>query len=250
MTTPNAGDLEDRIRTWLTSFNKQKLTPQDIYGLMNEAGNQIAELFDIWFLKIWGSTVRDADNAVWATRSIPPPTAADGSPLTAAQIASGSVPVNGAYLRAIPFPGGLLRPRRAYYNEIAKANELAFLMEDEYENEETYDFSSTGGTPESYAASGDSLLMGPVPEFEARLWVQGYYRPIQLEAEDDENEFTRYGHTLLVYATQNLLIKYNYEEEVRKDLFAKEYGLALRAALAQSGRVGDVARQSVFQRKG
>jgi len=248
MTTPNAGELETRIRNWLTSFNKQKLTPEAIYGLMNEAGNELVELFDIWFCKVWGSVVRDADNAGWVTRAIVPPLKEDGSPLTDAQMAAGDVPVNVPYLRAVPFPDGLRRPYRAYYGTIEKANELAFLMEDEFEEE--YDFTSSGGTPEAYAASGDSLLLGPTPGFDVTLWVQGYYLPEQLEEDDDENEFTRHGHTLLVYATQNLIIKYNYEEEERAGLFKEEYGRALRAALAQSGRVGDVARQSRFQRKG
>lgn len=248
MTTPNAGELEDRVRSWLTSYNKQKLTPEAIYGLMNEAGNELVELFDIWFLKLFGSVVRSANNAIWDTRSIVPPLKADGSPLTTTQIAAGAVPVNVPYLRAVPFPGGLLRPYRAYFGTIEKGNELAYLMEDEFEQK--YDFASADNTPETYATSGDSILLGPTPGFDVTLWVQGYYQPIQLEEEGDENEFTRHGHTLLVYATQNLIIKYNYEEEVRKNLFAEEYGRALRAALAQSGRVGDAARQSRFQRKG
>jgi hypothetical protein len=245
---PNAGELEDRVRSWLTSYNKQKLTPEQIYGLMNEAGNELAELFDIWFLKLWGSTVRDSDNAIWDTHAIIPPLRVDGSPLTSTEIRAGAVPVNVPYLRAVPFPEGLLRPRRAYYGTISKGSELAYLMEDEFENE--YDVVSSGGTPEAYSWSGDSLLMGPAPGFDVTLWVQGYYKPQQLEDDVDENEFTRHGHTLLVYATQNLIIKYNYEEEVRANLFAPEFGRALRAALAQTGRVGDVARQSVFQRKG
>jgi len=248
MTTPNAGDLEERIRKWLTSYNEQKLTSEDIYGLMNEAGNELVQLFDIWFCKVWGSVVRDADNAIWDTSAIVPPLKSDGSPLTAAQIAAGDAPVNVPYLRAVPFPERLQRPYRAYYGTIEKANELAFLMEDEFEVE--YDFASSGNTPEAYAASGDSLLLGPTPGFDVTLWVQGYYLPEQLEEDDDENAFTRNGHTLLVYATQNLIIKYNYEEEERSGLFKEEYGRALRAALAQSGRVGDVARQSRFKRKG
>jgi len=248
MTTPNAGELEDRVRSWLTSYNKQKLTPEAIYGLMNEAGNELVELFDLWFCKAWGSVARDADNAVWETDAIVPPLRADGSPLTSTEIGAGAVPVNAPYLRAVPYPDRLLRPRRAYLGTITKDSELAFLMEDEFENE--YDFDSAGNTPEAYALSGDSILLGPTPGFDVTLWVQGYYQPQQLEEEEDENEFTRHGHTLLVYATQNLIIKYNYEEEVRANLFAPEFGKALRAALAQSGRVGDVARQSVFQRKG
>lgn len=245
---PNAGFLEDRVRSWLTSYNKQKLTPEDIFGLMNEAGNELAELFDLWFLKLWGSAVRDSDNAIWATRSIVPPLKADGSPLTSTQIAAGAVPVNVPYLRAIPFPEGLLRPYKAYFGTIEKTNELAYLMEDEFE--ENYDFISSGNTPEAYAWSGDSLLLGKAPSFDVTLWVQGFYKPEQLEEDDDENEFTRHGHTLLIYATQNMIIKYNYEEEARANLFAPDYAKALRAALAQSGRVGDVARQSRFQRKG
>jgi hypothetical protein len=248
MATPTAGELEDRIRKWLTSYNRQILTPEDIYGLMNEAANELVQLFDIWFCKVWGSRVRDADNAIWDTEAIVPPTKEDGSPLTAVQIAAGDVPVNVPYLRAVPFPERLQRPYRAYYGTIEKTNELAFLMEDEFEVD--YDFSSSGNTPEAYAASGDSILLGPTPGFDVTLWVQGYYLPEQLVDDSDENAFTRHGHTLLVYATQNLIIKYNYEEEERADLFAKEYGRALRAALAQSGRVGDVARQSRFQRKG
>jgi len=148
----------------------------------------------------------------------------------------------------VPFPEGLLRPRRAYFGSIQKENELAFLLEDEYENE--YDFAASGEIPEAYAASGDSILMGSPPAFDMTLHVQGYYKPVQLEEDDDENEYTRHGHTLLIYATQNMIIKYNYEEEARKDLFKDDYNRALRAALAQSGRVNDVARQSVFQRKG
>jgi len=248
MTTPNAGDLEDRVRSWLTSYNKQKLTPEDIFGLMNEAGNELVQLFDIWFCKVWGSTVRDADSAIWPTRAIPPPVGSNGAPLTAAEIAAGTVPVNVEYLRAVPYPDGLQRPYKAYYGSIQKENELAYLMEDEFEEE--YDFLSSGNTPEAYALTGDSVLLGSPPGFGVTLWVQGYYLPEQLEEDDDENEFTRHGHTLLVYATQNLIIKYNYEEEARANLFAPEYGRALRAALAQSGRTGDVARQSRFQRKG
>jgi len=248
MTTPNAGQLDERIRSWLTSYNKTKLTEETIYGLMNEAANELVQLFDIWFCKVWGSTIRDSDNAVWVTRAIPPPVGSNGAPLTSAEIAAGTIPVNVPYLRALPYPDGLQRPYKAYWNEIQKANELAYLMEDEFED--TYDFLSSGDTPEAYALTGDSIILGKAPAFDATLWVQGYYLPVPLEEDDDENEFTRHGHTLLVYATQNLIIKYNYEEEVRAGLFKEEYGKALRAAIAQSGRTGDNARQSRFVRKG
>jgi hypothetical protein len=248
MTTPVAGELETRVRKWLSSYNQEKLSPEDIYALMNEAGNELVQLFDIWFCKVWGSVTRDADNAAWDTRSIPPPLRENGALLSAAEIASGDVPVNVSYLRAVPYPDGLQRPYKAYYGSIDKANELAYLMEDEFE--ETYDFEQSGATPEAYALSGDSILLGHAPSFDVTLWVQGFYLPVQLEDDLDENEFTRHGHTLLVYATQNLIIKYNYEEEERAGLFKEEYGRALRAALAQTGRTGDVARQSRFQRKG
>lgn len=243
-----AGELETRVRNWLSARNREKLPPVEIYGLMNEAANELVKLFDVWFCKVWGSVVRDEDNAVWATRSILPPLAEDGSPLTASQIAAGAVPQNTPYLRAVPYPEGLYRPYKAYWNEIQKGNELAFLLEDEFETE--YDFQASGGTPAAYSVTGDSVLLGPTPGFDVTLWVQGYYEPVQLEDEESENEFTRHGHELLVYATQNMIIKYNYEEEERADLFRAEYSRALRAALAQGGRTTDVARQSVLQRKG
>lgn len=243
-----AGDLETRVRNWLSSRNREKLSPDEIYNLMNEAANELVKLFDIWFCKVWGSVVRDADNAVWDTRSILPPLASDGSPLTASQIASGSIPQNTPYLRAVPYPEGLYRPYKAYLNDIQKANELSFLLEEEFETE--YDFLTKDGTPEAYSVTGDSILLGPTPSFEVTLWVQGYYEPEQLENDESENEFTRHGRELLVYATQNMIIKYNYEEDERADLFKPEFSKALRAALAQGGRTTDVARQSRLQRKG
>jgi len=248
MTTPNAGDLEYRIRNWLSSYNKQKLDSQDILDLMNEAGETISRLFDIWFLYLWGSRVRDADNAIWDTRAILPPLRVDGAPLTASQIAAGALPVNVEYLRAVPYPEGLLRPKRAYFDTITKGSELEFGLEEEFEN--SFDFLTTGAVPTCYALAGDSILLGKCPGFPVKVWVQGYYKPEQLQEEEDENEFTRHGHELLVYSTQNLIIKYNYEEEARADLFKPEYGRALRAALAQTGRTNDVARQSVSKRKG
>lgn len=248
MATPNAGDLEDRVRTWLSSYNRSKLEPWQIYELMTEAGNTLVRLFDIWFCYVWGSIVRDRDNAIWATRSIPPPLREDGAPLSGTQIALGAVPVNVSYLRAVPYPEGLLRPKRAYYGTIEKPNELDFGLEDEFEN--AFDFQTSGHVPTGYAVAGDSILLGKSPGLDVTLWVQGFYEPVPLEEEDDENEFTRHGHELLVYSTQNLIIKYNYEEEARAELFKSEYSLALRAALAQTGRTTDVARQSVSKRKG
>ena len=111
---PVAGDLEDRVRRWLSSYNTDKLTQDDIFSLMNEAADELVELFDIWFCKIWGSRTRDADNAVWATASIPPPLDSGGAPLSEAQIAAGSVPANVEYLRAVPFPERLRRPSKIY----------------------------------------------------------------------------------------------------------------------------------------
>jgi hypothetical protein len=248
MATPTAGDLEYRVRNWLSSYNKQKLESQDILDLMNEAASNLAQLFDFWFLYLWGGVTRDADNAVWETRAIPPPTREDGAALSAAAIAAGAVPVNVAYLRALPYPDGLLRPKRAYYGQISKNTKLEFYQEEEYEG--TYDFETKDQTPTSYALAGNSVLLGPCPSFEASIWVQGYYLPTFLEEEADENEFTRHAHQLLVYSTQNLIIKYNYEEEVRAGLFKEEYAQALRAALAQTGRTQDVARQSRMRRKG
>jgi len=244
-----AGDLENRIREWLSAKNREKLTSDHIYELMTEAGDEVAELFDIWFLKVWTSVSRDEDNAVWETRSVPPPRDELGVQLTATQIAAGSVPVNNEYLRAVPYPEGLLRPERVYYGPVSNGVILAYLHEEEFL--EQYPLSeSSGGSPAAYSLSGDSMLLGPTPGFEVEINVQGYHKASPLEDDNDENEFTRHGHRLLVYATQNLLIKYQYEEESRADLFRAEYARALRAALAQSGRVFDVARQSVFQRKG
>lgn len=248
MATPNAGDLEDRIRTWLSSYNRSKLEPWQLYELMNEAGETLVRLFDIWFCYVWGSIVRDKDNAIWATRSIPPPLREDGAPLSATQIAAGAVPVNVPYLRAVPYPEGLLRPKRAYYGTIEKSSELDFGLEDEFEN--AFDFQTSGNVPTGYALAGDSILLGKSPGLDVTLWAQGFYLPEKLEEEDDENEFTRHGHELLVYSTQNLIIKYNYEEEARANLFKEEYSLALRAALSQTGRTNDAARQSSFKRKG
>lgn len=245
---PTAGDLEFRVRNWLSSYNKQKLDSQDIVDLMNEAGDNLAQLFDLWFLYLWGYVIRDADNAIWDTRSIPPPLRADGAPLSAAQIAAGAVPVNVAYLRAVPYPEGLLRPKRAYFGTIDKSNELDHGLEEEFEN--AFDFTSSGHMPTGYALAGDSVLMGKCPGFEVTLWVQGFYKATPLVEEDDENEFTRHAHQLLVYATQNLIIKYNYEEEARADLFKEEYGLALRAALAQTGTTNVAAHQSRMRRYG
>lgn len=248
MATPTAGDLEDRVRTWLSSYNRTKLESWQLYELMNEAGDELARLFDLWFLYLWGSISRDENNAVWDTRSIPPPLRSDGVPLTTTQIAAGSVPANVSYLRAVPYPDGLLRPKRAYFGTISKSTELEFVTEEEYEG--TYDFESSGATPEYYALAGDSILLGGCPSFPVTLWVQGFYRPVPLADEADENEFTRHGHELLVYHTQNLIIKYNYEEEARAGLFKEEYGKALRAALAQTGNTTVVARQSRMRRKG
>ena len=248
MNTQVAGELEDRIRQWMSADNRQKLTPEDIYLLMNDTGRQLAELFDLWFCKVWGSVTRDQDNAVWGTRAVPPPLDSNGSPLSSSQIAAGTEPANAPYLRAVPFPDGLRRPTKVYYGSISKSNELAYLYEEEFDNE--YDFESSGNTPESYSDSGDSLLLGPTPGFEVTLWVQGYYWPEDIEDAYDENEFTRHAPTLLVYAVQDLLIKRHYEEEERLGLFKEDYSRALRAAMAQSGRVHDVARQSRMVRKG
>jgi hypothetical protein len=248
MATPTAGELEDRVRRWLTTYNSEKLTPEDIYSLMNEAGEQLVEMFDIWFCKTWGQRTRDADNAIWPTSSIPPPTDSLGAYLTAAQIAGGEVPANGAYLRALPYPDRLLRPESVYWGTISSDTQLPYLLEQKFE--ETYLFETSPGTPEAYSLSGDSMIFGPVPSFEATVWVQGFYKPEPLEASGDENEFTRYAHTLLVYATQNTLIKYNFEEEERGNLFQDDYNRALRAALSQSGRTFDNAHRSVSQRKG
>jgi hypothetical protein len=245
---PTAGDLEYRVRNWLSSYNKQKLESQDILDLMNEAGDNLAELFDLWFLFLWGSVTRDADNAIWDTRAIPPPLREDGAPLTAAQIAAGAVPVNVEYLRAIPWPEGLCRPKRVYFDTIDKNSELDHGLEQEFEN--AFGFDSSGHVPTGYALSGDSILMGKCPGFEVTLWVQGFFKATPLEEENDENEFTRNAHQLLVYATQNLIIKYNYEEEARANLFKEEYGLALRAALAQTGTTNAQAHQSRFRRFG
>lgn len=244
-----AGDLESRIRTWLSARNREKLTSEEIFELMDEAGDELIEFFDIWFLKRWGSVTRSASNASWSTRSIPTPKNSVGSELTAAQIAGGEVPVNTDYLRALPYPDGLLRPTAVFYGSVANEVELAYLHEDEFRA--LYLFSdASGNTPAAYSLSGDSIILGPTPGFEVTLNVQGYYRADRLENEDDENEFTTHAHRLLVYATQNLLIKLQYEEETRANLFQAEYNRALRALLAQSGRTFDTARQSRMQRKG
>jgi len=244
-----AGDLEDRIRNWISSKNREKLTSEHIWELMTEAGEELAEIYDLWFLKVWGSTERGASSAVWTTRSIPPPRASSGAQLTAGQILAGSTPVNNEYLRALPYPDGLLRPFAAYYGPISNNIELAFLLEEEFK--ESYPLGTAAtGTPVAYSLSGDSILLGPAPSLEVEINVQGYYYPQELADDGDENEFTTYAHRLLVYSTQNLLIKYQYEEEFRADLYRNEYQRALRAALAQSGRVSDVARQSRFVRKG
>lgn len=235
----------------MSAHNRDKLTQDDIFDYMNEAGEELVELFDIWFCKVWGSVVRSASNAIWATRSIPPPKASSGAQLSAGQIAGGSTPVNIDYLRCVPYPSGLLRPTKVFWGAIANEVELAYLYEDEFYAE--YPMSgedSTGGTPAAYTLVGDSILLGPTPTFAAELNVLGFYNPQELDDEDDENEYTRYGHRLLVYHVQNLLIKYQYEEEARADLFKPEYARALRAALAQGGRQDDLVRRSVLQRKG
>lgn len=244
-----AGELESRVRTWLSAHNRQKLTPEHIFELMNEAGDVLADMFDLWFLKIWGSVERSASQAFWETQAIPTPRSSTGAPLTAAQILAGEVPANTEYLRAVPFPDRLLRPMEVYYGPISGEVELSYLYEDEFKA--TYPLGETaGGTPVAYTLSGDSILLGPCPGFEMELNVRGIYRAQALENDDDENEFTKHAQTLIVYAVQNLIIKYNYEEENRAGLFKEEYAQALRAALAQSGRTHDLARQSRFVRKG
>lgn len=248
MATPTAGDLEYRVRNWLSSYSKQKLATEEIFALMNEAADNLVGLFNIWFCYVWGSVTRNANNAIWDTRSIPPPLREDGQALSAAQIAAGAIPVNVSYLRAVPYPEGLLRPKRAYFGTIDKSNELDHGLEDEFEN--AFDFKSSGHIPTGYALAGDSIILGKCPGFEMTLWVQGFFKSMPLVEDEDENEFTRHGHQLLVYATQDLIIKYNYEEESRAGLFKDEYGKALRAALAQTGNTNSQAHQSRMRRKG
>jgi hypothetical protein len=246
----DAGTLETRIRNWLSAHNTAKLTQEDIFDYMNEAGDELVELFDIWFCRVWGSITRSSTNAIWDSRSIPAPRATSGAQLSAGQIAAGTSPVNIEYLRALPYPEGLLRPTKVFWGSISNDVELAYLYEEEFYAEYPMsDESSGGATPVAYTLTGDSILLGPTPTFAATLNVFGFYKPQELESEDDTNEFTRYGHRLLVYHTQNLLIKYQYEEESRADLFRPEYSKALKAALAQSGRQDDLVRQSVLQRK-
>jgi hypothetical protein len=244
-----AGDLEDRVRDWLSARNRDRLTPDQIYELMDEAGDELVDVFDIWFLKQWGSVVRSDSNAIWTTSSIPSPKDSNGAVLTAGQISAGSTPVNTEYLRALPYPERLTRPTIVYYGDFANEAELAYLHEDEFRA--SYLLSAAaGGTPLAYSLSGDSFLLGPTPAFDVTINVQGYYYDTRLEDEDDENQWTRHAPRLLVYKVQNLLIKYQYEEESRANLFADDYSRALRSVLAQSGRTFDNARQSRMQRKG
>ena len=246
-----AGVLETRIRNWISARNREKLTPAHIYELMSEAGDELVELFDIWFCKVWGSVSRDSDNAIWDTASVPPPRNSAGAQLSASAIAAGSDPVNIEYLRALPYLSRLLRPTKVFYGSIADEVELDYLYEEEFYEEYPMSGEVSGeSAPAAYTLTSDSILVGPTPSFDISLNVFGYFSPQELEDDSDENEFTRHGHRLLVYATQNLLIKYQYEEEARANLFAAEYARALRAALAQGGRQDDLVRQSVFQRKG
>jgi hypothetical protein len=245
-----AGTLENRIRSWVSAQNRSKLESTEIYELMNEAGEQLVKFFDIWFCKKWGETTRSASNAIWDTGSIPPPRASSGALLSEAQIAAGSVPVNTEYLRALPFPDRLLRPVKVFWGPISNNVELSYLYEDEFYGEYSIADAAGASSPAAYSHTGDSLLFGPTPGFSATVNVQGFFKPTLLEDDDDENEFTRHGPDLLVYTVQDLLILYQYEEETRAGAYRQPAQKALRAALAQSGRVGDVARRSTIQRKG
>lgn len=243
-----AGDLEDRIRTWITSYNTDKLTSEHIRQLMDEAGDLRARVFDIWFLRAWGSITRDKDNAVWDGEDIPPPLSGD-TILTAAEIASGEVPDNPEYLRQLPLPERLVRPKKVYYGAIRNEISLPALLEDEYYA--TYSLSSAmNSQPEAFTIDGQTFLFGPIPPFDVTINVRGIFKAERLDTQESTNAWTRHAHDLLVYDTQDLLIKYNYEEESRAGIYEKEQRQALHSLLAQSETMLSNMRQSRMQRKG
>jgi hypothetical protein len=250
MAVENVGDLEDRIRTWSTSYSTVALEPEYIWELIDEVIDDVYDNFDPWMGFQYGSQARSATVHFMDNPLVPPPY--DGGVLcTDTLVETGiEVPDNSEYLESFPFPVGLRKPLSLYYGTIADDNELTWQGWEEFRQKYKFQSGILGGIPLDYTTYGETFLVGNTPPFATTLHVWGVFRPARISSQGTTNLMITEASELLRLGVLSKLVDYNFEDPARAIAFERRYRSMRSALKARSRNVQNRVHRARSRRAG
>ena len=244
-----AGDIRNRIRNWSTK-QSGAVPDEEIWSIMNEIMDDVTSKYNPWFCKTNGSVTRDstAANNFLQSEHIPRPRNG-GSYMTQPDFTGGTEPDNVEYLRAMPFPTGLIRPLQVFYGEFEDNVKLKAKQYEPFIKD--YPLGGDGGSdPAYYTTYGETFLLGPTPPFDLTLSVFGTYKPDDITSDADSNVYITHAEELLLFGALDMMVEYGFEEDARGGLFNRRYRDALNTISSRSLTTQLQARKAYSRRAG
>jgi len=208
----SAGVIVSEVQDWIIDAD---IADSLVWGLMDEVIDDIIQSHDPWFSFNSAATSKTTANHMNDSDLIPP-AYKNGVLAVDADIVSGTtVPDNSEYLEAILFPTGLKKPIAVFYGyPPSDDNELKFIGWDEFRFRYPHNTDGGGATsPSNYTVYNGTILVGATPPLAFSLSVYGVYRPTEISANGDSNEWITNAARLIKYGVMRKLVLYNYEED-------------------------------------
>jgi len=210
-----------RVRRWSTHTNETKLPDSEIYDIANDLCSDLIERYEPWFCQRSTTLSVSAGFCAYALPEISDDTVDMlKKPLDICRIASGT------------------------------RYDITFLYRHEFLDKYPYQ-SATSAPPDHYMMFGNKLYFGPTPDSAITIYIDGYFRPAELEdGVTHNNVVTRFASRWLTFSILEKLVKYGFEEDVRLGLFQSEIRDALHGILGYEKQRENIVRRTVMRRKG